>query len=74
MKIFSAKLIVFASAILFTNGINAQQNSKLTQFVDPIIGSATGMFLLAQMFLSERYNLVQTILWKAGIGAAVTTT
>jgi predicted alpha-1,2-mannosidase len=40
MKIFSAKLIVFASAILFTNGINAQQNSKLTQFVDPIIGSA----------------------------------
>ncbi|MGA9648336.1 GH92 family glycosyl hydrolase [Pedobacter sp.] len=40
MKIFSAKLIVFASAILFSNGINAQQNSKLTQFVDPIIGSA----------------------------------
>jgi predicted alpha-1,2-mannosidase len=40
MKIFSAKLIVFASAILFTNGISAQQNSKLTQFVDPIIGSA----------------------------------
>jgi len=40
MKIFSAKLIFFAAAILFTNGISAQQNSKLTQYVDPIIGSA----------------------------------
>ncbi|MCX2473062.1 GH92 family glycosyl hydrolase [Pedobacter sp. MC2016-05] len=40
MKIFSAKLIFFAASILFTNGISAQQNSKLTQFVDPIIGSA----------------------------------
>jgi len=40
MKNFSTKLILVASAILFSNGIHAQQNTKLTQYVDPIIGSA----------------------------------